>query len=201
MNDVCFSDVSLSVSGNKIMVLSGDSGIGKTTFIRLAACLLVPDFGFVQSEKPFSFLFQDDRLLPWHTVAGNCALPLLASGTGKPISYAHSLSLLSNVGLEDAMDKFPDELSGGMKRRVCLARCFARNPKALFLDEPFNGLQKKARMQLWQVFLELWGKNPCPAIIVTHYPEEIPSGKQFLFYSISGHPARLEKMRPKRYNH
>jgi len=192
--EAIFENLSFRIPAGKIMVISGDSGTGKTTLLRLASRLRFPLSGDIAASPPFSFLFQDDRLLPWHTMAGNCALPVMASGIEKSLAYEQARRLLSIVGLEDAVDKFPDELSGGMKRRACLARCFCRAPKGLFLDEPFNGLQKKARRQLWMEFIRLWEEAPCPAIIVTHHPEEIPQGKHFVYFALSGRPARLNRM-------
>ena len=78
-----------------------------------------------------------------------------------------------------------------MKKRVALARCFARLPDAILLDEPFSGLHGEARSLLWDMFLRLLSLHPVPTLIVTHYPEEIPSLASVRRYALEGKPARI----------
>ena len=184
-------DVDLAVRPGEIAVVTGESGIGKTTMLKLAASLLKPAAGTVVAPARIGYVFQDDRLLPWRTVAENTALPLLYQGFPRRSALCFAYSLLKESGLSGDEDKRPDELSGGMKKRAALARCFARLPDAILMDEPFSGLHARARSLLWTMFLRLHRLHPVPALIVTHYPEEISPQARCRLYTLQGSPARI----------
>lgn len=206
-NGVCFSyahhkkqpasglllkDISLTLPSGTIVLISGDSGIGKTTLLKLMAGLLTPQNGSV--ERPgsrISFMFQEDRLLPHRTALGNAALPCRYADRGGSFPFLNAARVLSRTGMGHALSLFPDELSGGMKRRLSLARCFSAAPSLILLDEPFHGLQKEARAALWAEFINLWQESPCPAAVVTHYPEEFPEAPFLTRYRLEGKPATL----------
>jgi NitT/TauT family transport system ATP-binding protein len=137
------------------------------------------------------FVFQDDRLLPWRSIAQNVALPLIYQGFKRKSAISFARFLLAEAGLAGDEEKRPDELSGGMKKRAALARCFARLPDAIFLDEPFSGLHAEARGLLWDMFLRLFALHPVPALIVTHYPQEISSLASCSLYVLEGKPGRI----------
>jgi ABC-type nitrate/sulfonate/bicarbonate transport system ATPase subunit/ABC-type nitrate/sulfonate/bicarbonate transport system permease component len=183
--------VSLAVRAGEIAVVTGESGIGKTTLLKLASSLLRPSAGSVTAPGRIGCVFQDDRLLPWRSVGENTALPLRYEGFPRPRAMSVASWLLVEAGLAGEQDKKPSELSGGMKKRAALARCFARLPDAILMDEPFSGLHAKARVQLWEMFLRLHALHPVPALIVTHYPEEISAHTRCSLYSLEGRPARL----------
>jgi ABC-type nitrate/sulfonate/bicarbonate transport system ATPase subunit/ABC-type nitrate/sulfonate/bicarbonate transport system permease component len=183
--------VSLSVSSREIAVIAGESGVGKTTLLKLAASLLRPTAGKISCPQAIGFVFQDDRLLPWRTVAENTALPLIYQGYPRKSALCFAHYLLAEAGLAGEEDKRPTELSGGMKKRAALARCFARLPEAIILDEPFTGLHREARVRLWQMFLRLLSLHPVPALVVTHSPEEIAGLASCRLYSLKGRPATL----------
>jgi len=188
-------DVSLTVRPGEIAVITGESGGGKTTLLKLAASLLRPSGGTMTRPERIGFVFQDDRLLPWRTGAENAALPMVYQGVGRARAHALASWLLAEAGLAADQGKRPDELSGGMKKRVALARCFARLPDAILMDEPFSGLHARARTQLWGMFLRLHARHPVPTLIVTHYPDELaPRGRRV--YTLVGRPARLVPARP-----
>ncbi len=111
---------------------------------RLAASR--PTAGRVDLPAHIGFVFQDDRLLPWRTVAENTALPLVYQGYSRKSALCFAHYLLAEAGLAGEEAKKPVELSGGMKKRAALARCFARLPEAIILDEPFTGLHREARV-------------------------------------------------------
>ncbi len=184
-------DVTLTVPANGIAVVSGESGIGKTTLLKLVASLIAPTRGTITRPDRMGFVFQDDRLLPWRTVAENTALPLLYQGFPRKNALCFASWLLSEAGLPGEEDKMPHELSGGMKKRVALARCFARLPDAVLMDEPFSGLHGEARDLLWEMFLRLLALHPVPALIVTHYPEEIAGQPSCRLYVLEGKPGRI----------
>jgi NitT/TauT family transport system permease protein len=184
-------DISLYVPPEEIAVISGESGIGKTTLLYAASSLLRATTGSVERPQRCGFVFQDDRLLPWRSCSDNVALPLRYSSVSavSAVSAAGAASfaayLLDLVGLSSQAQEFPDALSGGMKKRLCFARCFARFPEAIFLDEPFSGLHADARRRLWNLFFRLLELHRVPALIVTHFPEEVPPSDRCRFYTLS----------------
>jgi ABC-type nitrate/sulfonate/bicarbonate transport system ATPase subunit len=183
--------VSLTVKPGEIAVVTGESGIGKTTMLKLAASLLKPSAGKVTAPDRIGYVFQDDRLLPWRTVAENTALPLIYQGLPRKNALGFAFSLLAEAGLSGNEEKRPDELSGGMKKRAALARCFARMPDAILMDEPFSGLHARARGQMWEMFLRMHRLHPVPALVVTHFPDEISAHTECRLYRLEGKPGRL----------
>ena len=151
-------DLTLELPDTGVTVLSGASGCGKTTLLRLLAGLETPDSGTLPPLGRVSYLFQEDRLFPHLTAKENVAL--VADGDG----------LLASLGLEDSADKFPHELSGGMKRRVALARALAYDADTYLFDEPFKGLD--AAMKETALALLLRKTDGKRVILVTHEPEE-----------------------------
>ena len=117
--------------------------------------------------------------------------PLLYQGYPRKNALCFASYLLAQAGLGGEEEKKPDELSGGMKKRASLARCFARLPDAILLDEPFSGLHEEARGMLWEMFLRLLALHPVPTLIVTHYPDEISSLTTCRLYALEGKPARI----------
>jgi ABC-type nitrate/sulfonate/bicarbonate transport system ATPase subunit/ABC-type nitrate/sulfonate/bicarbonate transport system permease component len=185
-------NVNLSVSAGQIAVITGDSGVGKTTLLKIVAGLLRPSVGSVTVPARLGLVFQDDRLLPWRSVVENTAIPLLYAGRPRREALIFARGLLREVGLEGAETRRPEELSGGMRKRAALARCFARAPDAILMDEPFSGLHADARRSLWAMVLRLLSLDPIPAVIVTHYPDEISGTKACRVYTLAGKPALLK---------
>ncbi|MGA2477931.1 MAG: ATP-binding cassette domain-containing protein [Spirochaetia bacterium] len=184
-------NVSLEIEAGEIGVVTGQSGIGKTTLLKLVASLEKPTRGSISRPARIGFVFQDDRLLPWRTVVENAALPLLYGGYSAGESLAFASYLLGQAGMAGEEMKKPQELSGGMKKRAALARCFARLPDAILLDEPFSGLHDEGRVLLWDMFLRLLALHPVPTLIVTHYPEEISALAPCRLLTLEGKPARI----------
>jgi NitT/TauT family transport system ATP-binding protein len=194
-----FRDVSLSFDGRVILnrfsfsleagtrtAILGTSGSGKTTILRLVFGLQKPDSGTVGtfSGKP-SFLFQDDRLLPWFSALGN----LTALG----IPPERAKEYLAKVGLAGEEEKLPEELSGGMKRRLAIARCSARGGDVFYLDEPLQGLDIKTAGDVLAFMAgELGGKS---ALLITHNPEEALALADRIVI-VSGPPLQVVSDRP-----
>ncbi len=148
----------------------GPSGCGKSTLLRCVAGITDPTTGTIQLEdKQPAFVFQDPTLLPWRSVAGNIKLPLeLAKPSAKNQSKL-VLQIAQFVGLEAAdIDKYPRELSGGMRMRVSIARALITNPTVLLLDEPFAALDEILRQQLNQELLHIWNSQQMTVLFVTH---------------------------------
>lgn len=162
-DEVIFNDFSFSVADGETTCILGHSGCGKSTLVSLLSGISRPQSGQIESSfsKP-SFLFQEDRLLPWSTARENITV------TGVPESDADRY--LGLVGLADASLKNPDELSGGMSRRLSIARCFAYGGDVYFMDEPLRGLDIKTSGDILSFMgSELSGKT---AVIVSHLVEE-----------------------------
>lgn len=169
-------DVTVSAVAGQILALVGPSGCGKTTLLRLMAGLESPTSGHVTLNPPASgvqgeiaFVFQQPSLLPWRTALENVTLPLelISRGSGAD-RRAAATDLLAQVGLSDAMHRFPAQLSGGMKMRVSIARALVTGPSVLLLDEPFAALDDMLRTQLGELLLQLWDERRFTAVMVTH---------------------------------
>ena len=186
-----FENVDIRVTSGEIVVISGDSGTGKTTLLKIIAGLITPDSGAVYRPEHIGFMFQDDRFLPWFDNLRNASLPLFYKGRTWKETESVAGPLIRLVGLVDEERTFPHELSGGMKKRLAFARSFACIPDALLMDEPFTGLHHEARAELWSCFSELIKKRPVPVVVVTHFPEEVPPGEGTRFFSLTGSPTSL----------
>jgi ABC-type nitrate/sulfonate/bicarbonate transport system ATPase subunit len=180
--------IELEVEPERIAVVSGNSGVGKTTLLYLIASLLQPSAGRVERPPSIGLVFQDDRLLAWRSNAWNAALPLIYGGLPWPEALSFAGYLLEEAGLGGWEWEYPEALSGGMKKRLAFARCFARFPEAILLDEPFTGLDAEARRQLWQKFFDLLALHRGPVVVVTHFPEEISYTENCTFYSLEPAP-------------
>ena len=185
------ADIDLEVGTDEVVVLFGDSGVGKTTLLRVAAGISAPSTGAVERPKGLGFVFQNDRFLPWRNNVQNVALPCIYGGQERQAGLCFARYLMMEVGLAEVEYKYPDELSGGMGKRLALARCFASMPDAVFMDEPFTGLHEEARTALWELFADLLERHPAPTIVVTHFPEEVPNRLAARHYRLEGSPARL----------
>ena len=156
-------DFSFFINEGETTAVLGPSGFGKTTLLNLFAGFLKPQKGEIIpfSEKPV-LIFQEDRLLPWYNVLENL--------TAVNIEKEKAIVYLEKVGLSDSLDKYPEELSGGMRRRLSIARALAFGGNYFLFDEPLRGLDIKTSAEILELIkAETAGKT---ALIITHSPKE-----------------------------
>jgi len=173
-------EVTLEVPARQIMCIVGPSGCGKTTLLNIAAGFIAPTAGRVlidgvpvaESRARCGFTFQTEAVFPWMTVAENVGYGLRWSGRSPEQRSAVVHHYLQRVGLTGFAGHWPRELSGGMRKRVDLARAFAVDPPVLLLDEPFGSLDSLTRVQMQQLLLEVWRADRKTLMAVTHDVEE-----------------------------
>lgn len=152
-------DLSCDIEG--LTCITGPSGCGKTTLLRCIASLIQPDSGsIINAPKRPSFMFQDDRLFPWYTALQN--VMTVTDDKEKALHY------LNETGLSNEINSLPDALSGGMRRRVALARALAFDSDMLILDEPFKGMDHA----LIERLVPLIKRDDIPVIVATHSADE-----------------------------
>lgn len=171
-------NLSLEVPAGEILCLIGASGCGKSTLLKCMAGLLQPAAGSVRFERAgipstqhrTAFVFQEPTLLPWRSVRGNVRLPLELLGLAANPRFLERIDrFLEVVGLTaQDQQKYPAQLSGGMKMRVSLARALVTDPDVLFFDEPFAALDDLLRMRLNELLLDLVAERPRTVVFVTH---------------------------------
>ena len=189
------NSLNLEIKSGEFISFLGPSGCGKSTLLRLIAGLDTPTSGQIKVEsfgREFfrSFVFQDAQLLPWRTLLDNVALPLELMGQEKSSRLEKARKAIARVGLSDAVDRYPAQLSGGMKMRVSLARALVTEPSLLLLDEPFAALDENTRYKLQEQLRELWIETKMTVIFVTHSVSEAVflSERSLVF---SARPARI----------
>ncbi|HTB12090.1 MAG TPA: ABC transporter ATP-binding protein [Bryobacteraceae bacterium] len=169
--------IDLEIDAGKFVSVVGPSGCGKSTLLNLAAGLIAPSMGQVSIfGEPLkglnhraAYMFQQDALLPWKTVLENVGLGLRFRGT---FSESKAQQWVERVGLAAFADKFPSQLSGGMRKRVAMAQCWIVDPDILLMDEPFSALDIHTRMRMEGELLDLWTGSPKTVLFVTHDLEE-----------------------------
>ncbi|MGD9944342.1 MAG: ABC transporter ATP-binding protein [Burkholderiaceae bacterium] len=201
---VALQDISLSVSAGEFLAVVGPSGCGKSTFLQIVAGLLPASSGRVEvgaravdgPPAGLVYLFQQytKSLLPWRRVIDNVAFAVedrADLSTAERRRYCeHYLEL---VGLADAAQRYPRELSGGMQQRVAIARALAAQPRVLLLDEPFSSVDALTRLELHRLMLRLWEQQRFTAVLVTHDVDEA------VFLSdriavLSARPSRIDEV-------
>jgi len=168
--------VHLELREGEFVSLLGASGCGKSTALRLIAGLEEPTAGTVKWQVPeprgkdhlLGYVFQEPTLMPWASVFSNVWLPLRLKGVSKSDAEDDVREALELVGLKDHADSKPNELSGGMKMRVSIARALVTRPRVLLLDEPFAALDEITRAKLNDDLLGLWERFGWTIVFVTH---------------------------------
>lgn len=174
-------DISLAVRTGEFVTIIGPSGCGKSTLLNMAAGLMRPSAGSVtykgkvlsRINTDVGYVTQRDSTLPWRTVWKNVSLPLELQGVRRAERNERTRQAIAMVGLSGFEDRYPSQLSGGMRKRVGLAQTFVYKPSTLLMDEPFASLDAQLRMELQQELLDLWVSNERTTVMfVTHDLEE-----------------------------
>jgi ABC-type nitrate/sulfonate/bicarbonate transport system ATPase subunit len=167
------ANLRVDIAPSSTVALVGPSGVGKSTLLRMMAGIdqafagtITIDGAAANSAPTPGFVFQDPRLLPWLTAAQN----IMAADAR--ITHRMAIAALGRVGLSEAADLFPHQLSGGMQRRVALARAFSVNARLLLLDEPFVSLDRELVAEMHQLFTHLVAETRPTVIFVSHLPDD-----------------------------
>jgi NitT/TauT family transport system ATP-binding protein len=211
--NLVLDQINLELKPGSFHVLIGPSGCGKTTLLRLIGGLEQASSGSVEfidyttqqimpgleahtAASPYlSYGFQEPRLLSWQTVYDNVALPLKLSGMSTEKMEEKVVSVLSKVGLNHALQLYPNQLSGGMKMRAAIARALVTEPKVLLLDEPFGALDEITKNRLDDELLSLWKELQMTVVLVTHSLSEAIYLGEYI-HVLAPQPGRLLETLP-----
>ena len=177
---VAVDGVNLNVRDGEFVAIVGPSGSGKSTFLMALDGLVPLSRGSIEvngvrvtgPERDRAVVFQDASLLPWRSVLDNVSYGLELAGRPKEERYAIARDLIALAGLKGFENFYPSKLSGGMRQRVNIARALAADPQALFLDEPFSGLDAQTRETMQSELLKIWDERKKTAVFVTHQIDE-----------------------------
>lgn len=173
-------DISIELHEGEIVSLLGASGGGKTTLFNVIAGMSEPDSGDVLLDgesvvgKPgsISYMLQKDLLLPHYTVLDNVALPLIVKGVDKKNARQQASVHFAEFGLEGTEDKYPSQISGGMKQRAALLRTYLFSEKVALLDEPFSALDMLTKAKIHEWYLDVMQKIKLSTLFITHDIDE-----------------------------
>ncbi len=192
-------EVSFHVAAAEFVCIVGPSGCGKSTLLKILAGLIEPTTGDLHYRgepvpgKPRNALvFQEHGLFPWMTVTDNVAFGLEMQGVPRAERRLRAKTFLEQVGLARFDERFPHELSVGMRQRAAIARAFLADPQLLLMDEPFSSLDAQSRLVLQEELLRIWKDHQKMVIYITHDIEEaVLLGDRVLV--MSGHPGRIQE--------
>jgi NitT/TauT family transport system ATP-binding protein len=175
---VALDDITIDIPQGQFFVIVGPSGCGKTTLLRILAGLETQSEGSVEvrqanpARPTNSMIFQGDSLFPWMTVFDNAAYGLRMRKVGEK-EVADTVRLwLERIGLWRFRDRYPNQLSGGMKQRVSIVRAFANDPEILLMDEPFSALDEQNKLLLHEELLRIWDATKKTVVFITHSVDE-----------------------------
>lgn len=177
---VALQDINLTIKEGEFVCLLGPSGCGKSTLLNAVAGFALPSSGTItmagrtitEPGPDRGMVFQEYALFPWMTVAQNIAFGLEVKGTAAAEADSIVDKLLAMLGMTDFRNRFPKDLSGGMRQRVAIARVLALDSPVLLMDEPFGALDALTRRSLQDELLRIWQELGKTIIFVTHSIEE-----------------------------
>jgi ABC-type nitrate/sulfonate/bicarbonate transport system, ATPase component len=164
------SKINLEIADHEVVALVGPSGCGKSTLAHIAAGLSEPKEGrVIRGYTRHSMVFQEPRLMPWATALENVAYVARLSGLSRRRARAAAAQSTERVGfLPEDLDKFPVELSGGMRQRIAIARALVANPDFIYFDEPFTALDAALKRRMQDIVIEASQSGRFGALFVTH---------------------------------
>jgi len=182
-------NIDIKIKSREFVCIVGPSGCGKTTLMNMIGGLIDHENQVIQSinkesleVEKFGYVFQTSRLLPWLTVKEN--VELVCDTDSPNFNHDSIYYLLESFGLRDFVHFYPKAISGGMRRKVALARALINNPKVLLMDEPFVSLDQPTSESLYDVLVKYRNKNPITVIFITHMLKEaLLLGDRILFFS------------------
>ncbi|OYD81280.1 MULTISPECIES: ABC transporter ATP-binding protein [Azospirillum] len=191
--------VTLSVAAGEFVSIVGPTGSGKSTILNVAAGLLAPSAGRalafgqpVDGINPHAgYMFQADALMPWKSALENVAAGLEFRGVPRREAEERARPWLARVGLDRFGDRYPHQLSGGMRKRVALAQTLIVDPKIVLMDEPFSALDIQTRQLMENELLDLWSADRKSVVFITHDLEEAISMSDRVLVLSAGPGARL----------
>ena len=171
-------DVTLAVGAGEFVSVVGPTGCGKSTLLNVAAGLLAPSSGRVEVfgtplvgiNRRAGYMFQTESLMPWRTALQNVAAGLEFRGSADPEEQAHGW--LKRVGLGGFADRYPHQLSGGMRKRVSIAQTLVLDPDIILMDEPFSALDVQTRQLMENEVLAIWAEKKKAVLFITHDLDE-----------------------------
>ena len=177
---VALKDVSFGIEDRETVALLGPSGCGKTTILNIIAGFILPTEGEALIEgRPITkpgpergVVFQEHFLFHWLTVEDNIAFALKVRGVSRREFLPRAHEFVKRVGLTGFERHYPDELSGGMRQRVSIARVLINNPEILLMDEPFAALDAQTRLLMQEWLLKLWEEHQMSMLFITHDVDE-----------------------------
>ena len=170
-------NISLDIADGQFLSVVGPSGCGKSTLLQIVAGLVPASSGEVVLDghtvvgpqpNEVAVVFQDALLLPWKTTLQNVEFPLDLQGVPAAERRAKSLEMLELVGLSAFADAYPQQLSGGMRQRVSIARGLAQDPRIILMDEPFGALDEQTRIRMGQELVRIWERSRKTVLFITH---------------------------------
>ena len=170
----------LAVAPGEFVSVVGPTGCGKSTLLNIAAGLLAPSSGVVESfgepltgiNKRAGYMFQGEALLPWRSAIDNVIAGLEFAGIERTEAYARGREWMTRVGLSGFEDRYPHQMSGGMRKRTMLAQTLIRDPDIILMDEPFSALDIQTRQLMENEVLELWMAKRKAVLFITHDLDE-----------------------------
>ena len=178
------ADVTFSIAAGEFVSVVGPTGCGKTTLLNVAAGLLAPSAGEVKVfgvgldarmhgvNRRAGYMFQADALMPWRSALGNVVAGLAFRGVARDAATALARDWLVRVGLGGFEDRYPHQLSGGMRKRVALAQTLVLDPDIILMDEPFSALDVQTRQLMENELLDLWQAKRKAVLFITHDLDE-----------------------------
>jgi len=189
------------IENGRFISIIGPSGCGKTTLLRIIAGLEMASAGkvfldgkeLVQGTEEVGLVFQEYALFPWRTTLGNIEMGPEIKGVEKEIRRSKAMEYIKTFNLSGFENRYPRELSGGMKQRVAIARTLIMNPRVVLMDEPFGSLDSQTRNGLQEFLLGIWEKRRDTIVFVTHNVDEAVFLSDEIVV-LSKRPARIAKV-------